>query len=101
LPKTHDDLLQEAYDNIREDRKRLKDAVDVLKDQASSDPTLLPMVAKLSVAVTEVMIRANSQMVDLAKLTRPPSPPDDNDDEFSGDEVESMMDEIKEEEEKN
>lgn len=91
--RTYEDLLEEAYNNINEDRKSLKDTLDLLKKAARENPELLVKVAQSSVFIVDGLTKSNGQLVELVKTESRRNSKNEAG-EISEEEADSMWDEI-------
>lgn len=81
------DMLEEAHQNIRDDRTRLEETYRALSSQllgAAGDPQLVAEISEKISKVVDAMTRANAQLVEISKLrAKRPSSADGKGDEES------------------
>jgi hypothetical protein len=94
--KKSEELIDEAHENLQEDRKRLTDFAELLNKAAAADPTLAPIALAENVAkIADCLTRQNAQIVELAKLrAKKEFIKDPKGEGFSASEADTMFDEI-------
>lgn len=97
--KSYEDLREEAYTNVKEDRERL---IRILNDatQSASDPEGKISLARMTVTVSECLTKANAQLIELVKIEKKGDKGGDDKDGFSEEDADSMFDEIADDKEK-
>lgn len=70
MSKETEELVREAHENVRSDRKLLRDYADALSKVkgVAEDPLAIAGLAEPMARIADGLTRANAQLVELAKL---------------------------------
>jgi len=104
MAKQSEDLIDEAHDNLKEDRAKIKEFTDLLNKAVSVGEDIDPL-AKISLSeqfarLTGELTKNNSLLIELAKLrAKKETVKDKKNDGFDEDEADTMFDEIENEDE--
>jgi hypothetical protein len=63
-----EDLIEEARQNVRQDRQTIHDQISSLQKQAETNPELVPILAELILKSVDPLVKANAQIIQLAQL---------------------------------
>ena len=86
-----DDIFEEAYSNIKKDRKRLEELADEIKEQGEQDKLKTAVYSRRIVDIMEGLSKTNDQFIELIKIKKDEPKIDKNLDE---DEAEAAWNEI-------
>lgn len=94
--KTFVELCDEAHENAKNDRDRMKTYLEKITKSAEKDPQLGVLIGDVLVKVADCMTKSNSQIIQIAqlKLKQDAVMSSNNSDEFSDDEIDTVYEEI-------
>jgi len=92
MGKAVDELFEDIYNNVKEDREMLRSAVTTLLEAAGDESIALASVSEAVAKMVDSMTKANSQLVELAKIKSRREAADSDD--FSENEAEEVFSEI-------